>query len=145
MPMPIAGEFGRVTEEVRFGRDYREAFEKMLARNPGVFDLRIMVSSILLQRETGGNLIEILENIGETIQARFLFDAKVRAMTAEAKASALILAALPFVLFLACMVVNYDYISLLWTTTPGMIILTVGVFLYGFGGMVMNDMTKVEV
>lgn len=145
MPMPIAGEFGRVTEEVRFGRDYREAFEKMLARNPGLFDLRIMVSSILLQRETGGNLIEILENIGETIQARFLFDAKVRAMTAEAKASALILAALPLVLFMACMVVNYDYISLLWTTTPGMLILTLGIFMYVFGGIVMNDMTKVEV
>ena len=65
MPMPIAGEFGRVFEEVRFGRDYREAFEKMLDRNPGVFDLRLFVSSILLQRETGGNLIEILENIAE--------------------------------------------------------------------------------
>jgi len=145
MPMPVAGEFGRVTEEVRFGRDYREAFEKMLARNPGVFDLRIMVSSILLQRETGGNLIEILENIGDTIQARFLFDAKVRAMTSEAKASALILAALPLVLFLACMVVNYDYISLLWTTTPGMLIFIGGMFMYALGGFLMNDMTKVEV
>lgn len=145
MPMPVAGEFGRVTEEVRFGRDYREAFEKMLMRNPGVFDLRIMVSSILLQRETGGNLIEILENIAGTIQARFLFHAKVRAMTAEAKASALILAALPLVLFFACCYVNYDYISLLWTTTPGKVIFAAGILLYIMGGFIMNDMTKVEV
>jgi len=145
MPMPIAGEFGRVTEEVRFGRDYREAFDKMLDRNPGIFDLRIMVSSILMQRETGGNLIEILENIGETIQARFLFDAKVRAMTAEAKASALILGVLPMLLFGACCLVNYDYISLLWTTTPGMAILVFGMLLYGGGALIMNDMTKVEV
>jgi tight adherence protein B len=68
MPMPIAAEFGRVFEEVRFGRDYRESFQNMLDRNPDVFDLRLMVSSVLLQRETGGNLIEILENIAETIR-----------------------------------------------------------------------------
>ena len=145
MPMPIAGEFGRLTEEVRFGRDYREAFEQMLSRNPDLFDLRILVSSILLQRETGGNLIEILENIAETIQVRFLFDAKVRAMTAEAKASAFILSALPLVQFGATYALNYDYVSLLWTTSIGNVLLVIGTVLYLVGFTVMNDLTKVEV
>ena len=145
MPMPVAGEFGRVTEEVRFGRDYREAFDQMILRNPDVFDLRILVSSILLQRETGGNLIEILENIGETIQARFLFDAKVRAMTAEAKASALILSSLPLFLFMATYFLNYEYVSLLWTHPFGMMILIIGIVLYCVGFVIMNDLTKVEV
>ena len=60
--MPIAGEFGRIFEEIRFGREYRDALTKLLERNPGVFDLQLLVSSMLLQRETGGNLIEILDN-----------------------------------------------------------------------------------
>jgi tight adherence protein B len=95
MPMPIQGEFLRVYEEVRFGRDYRDVLTRMLERNPAVFDLRLMVSSILLQRETGGNLIEILENISATVRARFVFQAKVKAMTSEAKMTAVILGALP--------------------------------------------------
>jgi len=145
MSMPVAAEFGRITEEVRFGRDYREAFDKMLARNPGVFDLRIMVSSIMLQRETGGNLIEILENISDTIRARFLFDAKVRAMTAEAKASALVLGGLPLGVFCILFFMNYDYVSTLWTHPIGRVICAVCLAAYLIGGFIMNDLTKVEV
>ena len=145
MPMPIAGEFGRITEEVRFGREYREAFDKMLARNPGVFDLRIMVSSIMLQRETGGNLIEILENISETIRSRFLFDAKVKAMTAEAKASALVLGSLPFGVFCILLIMNFEYVSTLWKHPIGRGILAVSATMYAVGGTIMNDLTKVEV
>lgn len=145
MPMPIAGEFGRITEEVRFGREYREAFEKMLARNPGVFDLRIMVSSIMLQRETGGNLIEILESISDTIRSRFLFDAKVKAMTAEAKASALVLGGLPIGVFMILLIMNPDYVGALLHTTLGNIILGCCAVSYTIGGTIMNDLTKVEV
>jgi tight adherence protein B len=145
MPMPVAAEFGRITEEVRFGRDYREAFDKMLARNPGVFDLRIMVSSIMLQRETGGNLIEILESISDTIRSRFLFDAKVRAMTAEAKASALVLGGLPIGVFTLLVVMNPDYVGALWRTTLGNLILMCCMISYTVGGFIMNDLTKVEV
>jgi len=145
MPMPVAAEFGRITEEVRFGRDYREAFDKMLSRNPGVFDLRIMVSSIMLQRETGGNLIEILESISDTIRSRFLFDAKVRAMTAEAKASALVLGGLPIGVFLLLVFMNPDYVGTLWQTSIGNLIMVVCGVMYLVGGTIMNDLTKVEV
>jgi tight adherence protein B len=145
MPMPIAAEFGRITEEVRFGRDYREAFEKMLDRNPGIFDLRIFVSSVMLQRDTGGNLIEILENIADTIRSRFLFDAKVRAMTAEAKFSALILGGLPLgVLFLLAFM-NPEYLEPLWTTAPGNALSMFCVVMYGTGMFIMRDMSRVEV
>ncbi|MEQ1504781.1 MAG: type II secretion system F family protein [Myxococcota bacterium] len=145
MPMPIAAEFGRVQEEVRYGRDYREAFDKMLHRNPGVFDLRIFVSSVMLQRDTGGNLIEILENIADTIRARFLFDAKVRAMTAEARFSALILGGLPFGVLLALMFMNPDYLVPLWTTFPGHIIVGMSTMMYAIGIVIMRDMSNVEV
>ncbi|HHO51838.1 MAG TPA: hypothetical protein ENK18_13405 [Deltaproteobacteria bacterium] len=145
MPMPIAAEFGRVQEEVRFGRDYREAFEKLLERNPGIFDLRIFVSSVMLQRDTGGNLIEILENIADTIRARFLFDAKVSAMTAEAKFSALILGSLPLGVLLLLIVSNPGYLEPLWQTWQGNALLGFCFLMYAFGILLMRDLSKVEV
>jgi tight adherence protein B len=145
MPMPVAAEFGRVQEEVRFGREYREAFDKMLERNPGVFDIRIFVSSVMLQRDTGGNLIEILENIAETIRSRFLFDAKVKAMTAEARFSALILGSLPIGVVTILIVSNPDYLEPLWTTTIGNGVIAVCIMMYGLGTLIMRDMSNVEV
>lgn len=145
MPMPIAAEFGRVQEEVRYGRDYRDAFEKMLERNPGVFDLRIFVSSIMLQRDTGGNLIEILESISDTIRARFLFDAKVKAMTSEARFSALILGGLPFGVLGVLIFSNPEYLEPLFFTFAGRLIIGLCIFMYGVGIMLMRDMSNVEV
>lgn len=145
MPMPIAAEFGRVQEEVRFGRDYREAFEKLLDRNPGVFDLRIFVSSVMLQRDTGGNLIEILENIADTIRSRFLFDAKLSAMTAEAKFSAFILGSLPIAVLLLLFFTNREYLMPLVNTWQGKSIIATGVTMYALGILLMRDLSTVEV
>lgn len=145
MPMPIAGEFGRVFEEVRFGRDYREAFDKMLARNPGVFDLRLFVSSVSLQRETGGNLIEILNNISGTIRARFVFEAKVRAMTSEAKFTALLLSALPIFVILILSFMNPEYLDPLWLDPLGNILIVFAFCMYGFGGWMMYEISNVDV
>jgi len=145
MPMPIAAEFGRVQEEVRFGRDYREAFGKLLERNPGVFDLRIFVSSVMLQRDTGGNLIEILENISDTIRQRFLFDAKLSAMTAEAKFSALILGSLPLFVLAVLGLGNPEYLQPLWSTGMGRVIIGACLLSYTLGILLMRDLSKVEV
>ncbi|MEO0604018.1 MAG: type II secretion system F family protein [Myxococcota bacterium] len=145
MPMPIAAEFGRVQEEVRFGRDYREAFGKLLERNPGVFDLRIFVSSVMLQRDTGGNLIEILENISDTIRQRFLFDAKLAAMTAEAKFSALILGSLPLFVLAVLAFGNPEYLAPLVDTQMGITIIVACLVSYTLGILLMRDLSKVEV
>lgn len=145
MPMPIAAEFGRVFEEVRFGRDYREAFHKMLARNDGIFELRLMVSSILLQRETGGNLIEILENISEMIRSRFAFEAKVGAMTSEAKTSAAILGALPLMVLGILTVSNPDYLEPLFNDVKGNVLLLIDFTMYSVGIFLMRDLSNVKV
>ena len=145
MPMPIAGEFGRIFEEVRFGRDYREAFGKMVDRNPTLFDLRLFVSSVLLQRETGGNLIEILNNISTTIRSRFLFEGKVRAMTSEAKFTAGLLACLPIFVVTAINVLNPEYIGILFTDIRGNFILFLAFCMYVFGGWMMSEVSNVEV
>ncbi|MFN7131327.1 MAG: type II secretion system F family protein, partial [Myxococcales bacterium] len=96
MPLPLAQEFGRVYEEQNLGRDFRECLHNLNRRNPGSFDLQIFVSSVLLQRDTGGNLVEILQNISSTIRSRFVFQGKVRALTSEARFTAYILGGLPF-------------------------------------------------
>ena len=145
MPMPIAGEFGRVFEEVRFGRDFRQALELILVRNPGVFDLRLFVSSVLLARETGGNLIEILDNISNTIRDRFLFDAKVAAMTSEAKFSGLILAGLPLTVGMIVAVTNPTYLYPLIEDPLGNIFIGFSVCSYGTGLFAMNVISDVEV
>ena len=145
LPPPLSVEFGRVFEEVRFGRDYRDAFEDMISRNPGVFDLRLMVSSVLLQRETGGNLIEILENIAETIRARFLFQAKVKAMTGEARISAVILGGLPMVVVSALAVLNPEYLLPLRDHPFGRMVLILCAILYTIAIVLMRDLSRVEV
>lgn len=145
MPLPAAAEFGRVFEEIRFGREYREALGNLVKRNPALFDLRLFVSSVLLQRETGGNLIEILENISNTIRARFLFEAKVRALTSEARFSALILGSLPLLVAALLLVVNPVYLTPLVTDSLGNFFLLFAVVMYSFGVFLMQRLSQVEV
>lgn len=145
LPLPIAGEFGRVFEEVRFGRDYRTALMGLLDRNPRLFELRMFVSSVLLQRETGGNLIEVLNSISNTIRNRFLFHAKVRALTSEARFSALILGSLPFAVFALLWFMRPDYLTPLWTDTWGLYMIAAMVILYSVGGFLMYMISRVEV
>ena len=142
--MPIAGEFGRVFEEVRFGRDYRAALNGLLHRNPRLFELRIFVSSVLLQRETGGNLIEILNTISGTVRNRFLFDAKLRALTAEAKFSAMILGGLPIFVTLIISVMNPDYFTPLFEERIGNGLIFIFCSMYGLGGFLMYTISNVE-
>lgn len=145
LPLPIAGEFGRVFEEVRFGRDYRTALMGLLDRNPRLFELRMFVSSVLLQRETGGNLIEVLNAISGTIRNRFLFHAKVKALTSEARFSALILGCLPFAVFLLLLVLRPAYLQPLWTDIWGYYMIGAIVIMYSTGGFLMYSISQVEV
>jgi tight adherence protein B len=145
MPSPLSHEFARVFEEVRFGRDYRDALGSMLERNPRVFELRMFVSSILLQRETGGNLIEILTTIANTIRNRFLFRAKVRALTSEAKFFAMIFGGLPLVVGTLITVVNPGYLSVLITDPLGNIFLGYFICSYSLGTFIMYNLSNVKV
>ena len=110
-----------------------------------MFDLRIFVSSVMLQRDTGGNLIEILENISETIRSRFLFDAKLAAMTAEAKFSALILGSLPIFVLSILALSNPEYLEPLVKTDTGIAIVVCCITSYALGILLMRDLSKVEV
>ena len=98
-----------------------------------------------MQRDTGGNLIEILQNIADTIRSRFLFDAKLSAMTAEAKFSALILGSLPLLVVLVLMFTNVEYLMPLVDTWQGNMLVFACLMSYLFGILLMRDLSNVEV
>ncbi len=144
MPQPCATEFGRIYEEVRFGKEWRETLTGLLDRNPTIFELRLLVSSMLLQRETGGNMIETLSAIARTIRQRYVFDAKVKAMTSEARASGFILAAMPLGVIGLILVANAEYLSPLVTKSMGQATVMVCILIYVFGLYLMNAATRVD-
>jgi tight adherence protein B len=144
MPLPIAVEFGRCFEEQNVGIEFRDAIENMTNRVPGNLDLRIMAVSLVIQRETGGNLVEILEKIGETVRSRFQFQGKVRTLTAEARISALILGGLPFVAALLINILNPKYMEPLVGDPMGRVMLFSGAVLWMAGFFFMRKLADVE-
>ena len=144
MQPPVAHEFGRVHEEHNLGRDFRECLTDLCDRNPRNFDLRIFVSSVVLQRDTGGNLIEILNNISKTIRNRFIFERKVRALTAEARISAFILGGLPFAVTLLIATLRPDYLSPLINDPIGRGMLTFCAANFTVGILVMRRLSQVD-
>jgi tight adherence protein B len=118
MPPPVAKEFGRVYEEQNLGIPLEEALRAITERVPNL-DLRFFVTSVAIQRQTGGDLAEILDKIGHVIRERYKILGQVKALTAEGRLSGLVLIALPFGLFLMMLHTKPDYISLLWTDPLG--------------------------
>lgn len=118
MPNPIAAEFGRVYEEQNLGINLEDALKAMCERVPNL-DLKFFVTSVLIQRQTGGDLAEILDKIGYVIRERFKIMGMVQALTGEGRLSGNVLIALPFVMLLAVMHLNYDYAKTLWETKTG--------------------------
>jgi tight adherence protein B len=143
-PQPLGQEFGRVYEENNLGRDLRECLQNLNARNPANFDLQIFVSAVLLQRDTGGNLVEILNSISQTVRARFIFQGKVQALTAEARLTGVILCGLPFVITLAISIISPDYLKPLVNDRLGIAMLLYAFCSFSFGVFVMREVSKVE-
>jgi tight adherence protein B len=144
MPDPLATEFGRVFEEQNLGRDTRECFQNLCNRNPNSFDLRIFVSSVLLQRDTGGNLVEILQGIANTIRERFVFQGKVGALTSEARFTGYILGGLPFVIGTMIFIFSPDYIKTLFGDPLGHLLIVFGAVWFCIGVFIMREVAKVE-
>jgi tight adherence protein B len=118
MPSPIADEFNRVYEEQNLGIPVEDALKAMCERVPNL-DLRFFVTSVLIQRQTGGDLAEILDKIGYVIRERYRILGQVQALTAEGRLSGVILIALPFGLFIMMLYIKPDYVEKLWTHELG--------------------------
>ncbi|HAT32293.1 MAG TPA: pilus assembly protein TadB [Janthinobacterium sp.] len=128
---PISGEFRMTYEEVNYGVPMNDALHNLAARVP-LTDLRYLVIAVLIQRESGGNLAEVLNSIARIIRERHKLLGQVRVMAAEGKMSAWILGLLPMVTGLVMTVVNPAYIGILWTDPMGIRLL------WYAGGMVLG-------
>ncbi|MGF6089367.1 type II secretion system F family protein [Pseudomonas sp. 18173] len=109
---PVAHEFGLTFADINYGNDVRRAMLGLLERMPSM-TVMMLVTSILIHRETGGNLTEVLERLSRLIRGRFRFQRKVKTLSAEGRMSAWILVAIPFVLAIAIIVTSPSYLPVL--------------------------------
>jgi tight adherence protein B len=138
-PQPIRGEFQELVEQQRVGVPLSEGFERMMARMP-VPEVKFFAIVVAIQQQAGGNLSEALGNLSGVLRDRKKLQAKVRAMSAEAKASAAVLGSLPFVVMGMVYLTTPNYISLLWTTKIGPFLLMCAGAWMTIGILVMKKM-----
>jgi len=127
LPEPLSGEFRTAHEEINYGVPLNEALYNLAERIP-LTDLRYLVIAVVIQRESGGNLAEILGNISHIIRERLKLLGKVRVLSAEGRMSAWILGLMPFCAMAFMTMMNPRYTSILWTDPTGIKMLC-----YGFG------------
>ncbi len=134
MPDPVAGEFRTTFDELNYGIAIQDALQNLAVRAPSD-DLRYFVIAVLIQRETGGNLAELLDGISKLIRARLNLLGTIQVLSAEGRLSAWILGILPFVMAFYMNMVNPKLMSLLWTDPVGvkmvwgmMAIMLIGVY-----------------
>jgi len=143
-PDPIGPEFNRAVEEVSFGIEVAEALKNLSTRIDCV-DLRFFVTTLIVQRETGGNLAEILESISRLIRQRFELMGKVSALSAEGRLSAMVLVLLPFGIGALLYYLNPAYMTLLVTDPMGKDMLMVSSILMIVGSIMMKKMINFRV
>lgn len=141
---PIGTEFGRVFDEINFGISVTDAL-KNLTRRVECDDLNFFVVSVILQRETGGNLSEILESLAYLIRERFKFYGKLRTLSAEGRLSALILSVLPFLCLVVIYLTTPQYILRLFTDPAGRVICIIALSMMITGILIMRKMIRIEV
>lgn len=142
-PEPIRTEFAELVEQNRVGVPLAEGFERMMERMP-VSEVNFFAIVVSIQQQAGGSLSEALGNLSGVLRARTQLAAKVRAMSAEAKASAMILGALPFTVMTMVYVTSPDYISLLWLDRTGHMMLAGAGLWMSCGLLVMKKMINFD-
>lgn len=143
MTGPVSEEFGRVFLETQHGMTMADSFERLIERT-GSDDLEMLCTAILIQRDIGGNLAEVLENISGTVQARLALKAEIKTRTASGRLSGYIIGALPILLLVAMSFINPSYSQLLFQNELGKIMLGIGAFMEIVGFIVINKMVSIK-
>jgi len=141
---PIAGEFQRGFDEISMGVSVPESLSHMADRVE-LMDVKFFVTSVNIQRETGGNLAEIIDSLGRLIRKRFELKMKVRALSAEGRISAVVLMSLPIGLGLVLHLVNPEYLEPLFTDPMGQTMVAVAATMMILGAFVMKRMIAIKV
>lgn len=143
MEAPISEEFSRVLHEASVGKDLEEALVNM--QNRVLSDeIRLVVIAVLIQREVGGNLVQVIDVILATVKDRIQIKGEIRSATAQGRISALIICLIPFILAGVMYMINPEYMSPLFTTIIGQIMIGFAVALIGFGAFLISKIIKID-
>jgi len=144
MPEPISSEFQKTYEEQNLGLSLKLALENMVQRMP-MLDLRMCVTAILIQRETGGNLSELLEKVAYTIRERFRILEDLKTLTLSSRWSAWLLCALPIFLALYISVMNPGYMDVLWRDPRGHKLIALAATMQILGMLMVQRIMKIKI
>lgn len=144
MSDPISKEFGRVFEEQNLGCSMEESLRSLGERIPNT-DLKFFVTAVILQRQTGGDLAEILDKIGHLIRERFQIWGQIQALTGEGRLSGIILMALPFLLFFVVYYLNPSYVMLLFEDDLGIKMIAVALVMQVLGALCIRKIVNIKV
>lgn len=140
----VGAEFSLISDRIRFGQTLEDALWDA-AKRIDLPDFKFFVVSLSVQRETGGNLAETLENLSNILRQRRQMKLKIKAMSSEARASAMILGALPFLMFAIMLVLNSEYVMTLFTDPRGLIMVGFGFACLALGIGIMWKMARFEI
>jgi tight adherence protein B len=144
MPDPIAKEFRKAFEEHNLGMSLKVALEHLVERVP-LMDMKLCITAILIQRETGGNLAEILENIATVIRDRFRILGQVKVYTAQGRLTGWVIGLIPFALTFYIYLVNPDYLMLLFVHPTGKFLLTTALTMELLGMLIIRKIVNIKV
>ena len=144
MESPISQEFSRLTTDLKMGVPLEEALNQMDKRVDSS-DFTLVVTAVLIQREVGGNLAQILDTISDTIMERIRMKRAINALTAQGRFSAIILLILPFAMGLFMLIVNPDHIKLLFEESVGQIAIGVSVIMDIIGFLLIQKIVNIEI
>jgi tight adherence protein B len=143
MPNPISEEFGRVVKELKLGSSIETALTR-LSDKIGSQNFMMIVSAILIQRQTGGNLSEILTNISGTIKERFKIKNEIKVLTATARTSGLVVGLMPVAIILVFMLFNPDYVTIFFESNLGIAMVIVAMVLELIGYLLIRKIVNIK-
>jgi len=143
-PAPTSEEFERVLRENSLGVPLEEALERLTKRVESD-DLDLVITAVLIQRQIGGNLAEILDSIAATVRERIKILGQIQTLTAQGRMGGMVITALPFALFGIMYLLQKDVMSILFTDKLGLVLIGIGLFMQAMGGIVIKKIIDIEV
>ena len=144
VPDPIGSEFRKTFDEQNFGLELKESLYNLSERVP-LQDVRIIVTAVLIQRETGGNLAEVLEKVARVIRERYRLKRQIRTHTAQGRLTGWILSLLPLILGIGLFMVRPEFMSTLWTTDRGRRWLVTATIMMFIGAVIIRRIIRIRV
>jgi Flp pilus assembly protein TadB len=145
MPAPMGPGFAKVVNDMNLGAPVKTAFEALVRSYEGCAELRLMVSAILIQKESGGNLAEILDTLSTTIRDRFRLKGQIAALTGQSRLTGYIMGCAPVLLFIGLSIMSPDYVKPLYETQIGQQMLGAALVMQVLGFLVIRKIVDIKV